>query len=283
MKSIPNDRGAPGEFVLVTSLEDNRKHVARKVNLKRGSDKERRALMMDFTLLRKLHRPNLVGFVEGFVEESEMIVVLDMLEGSTGTQESPHTSLESVSSVEELKAEFEALYSHNREISKQLKHLQSENESLKGKCQSLSLDLNSAINERNELETRGRDLVSLVERKLSGWLGEFTGKAGTWAGNTPLHKAREPLFFSSGRQNGKSRGRMKSMDMSFRKEGVQTAKHTKVSSISLTLDTSTPSIQNVRERLTSLRESKLTIESQLRQLQLDLDAASNTSLSSSEL
>lgn len=262
----------------MTSLEDDKKYIARKINLKHLSEKSRRAVILEVNLLRKLHRPNLVGYQESFMDESEVIIVVEATNLNPGGQESPLSPQESVSTVEELKAELETLYQQSSNSEKAFKRLRDESEAWKEKYQGVLMEVTRLKAEKSALEERGKDLVLLVERQLAGWIGEFTGKAGSWAGSklTSIPLKRPETHNSAVRE----RGRFSSSSTSQARTSSQPSKTPKVSSISLALDTSTSYTQSVRERLSSLRESKLSLESQLKQLQLDLSA--NDTLSSAE-
>ena len=262
-----------GESLLLTSLDDDKRCIGRKINLKRLSEKDRRAVILEVNLLRKLHRPNLVGYLESFMDETEVVIVLEAADWNPGSPQ------ESISTVEELKEELEAVYQRSSESDKVAKRLQAESEVWKEKYQGVLMEVQRLKTEKSALEERGKDLVSLVERQLVGWIGEFTGKAGSWAGSKATFiPPKHPETHNSALRE---RGRLPTSSTSQARTSSQPSKTPRISSISLAFDSSTPLTQSVRERLSSLRESKLSLESQLKQLQLDMSA--NDTLSSAEL
>jgi len=257
-----------GESLLLISLDDDKRCIGRKINLKRLSEKDRRAVILEVNLLRKLHRPNLVGYLESFMDETEVVIVLEAADWNPGSPQ------ESISTVEEL----EAVYQRSSESDKVAKRLQAESEVWKEKYQGVLMEIQRLKTEKGALEERGKDLVSLVERQLAGWIGEFTGKAGSWAGSKATFiPPKHPETHNSALRE---RGRLPTSSTSQARTSSQPSKTPRISSISLAFDSSTPLTQSIRERLSSLRESKLSLESQLKQLQLDMSA--NDTLSSAE-
>lgn len=76
----------PGVAQLVTSLEDSSQYVAKKINLGNLNEKERRAALSEVSctqaeVLSNLRHPNVVGYRESFIDEGELIIVMEYCEG----------------------------------------------------------------------------------------------------------------------------------------------------------------------------------------------------------
>ena len=262
-----------GEALLLTCIEDSKKYLARKINLKRLSEKDRRSVMQEVSLLRKLHRPNLIGYQESFLDDTEVIIVLEAVDLNPVMHDTPLSPQESISTVEELKGELEALYHQNLESANAIKKLQEESEAWKDKYQAVLLEVKRVRTENSDLEAKGRDLVMQVETQLAGWIGEFTGKAGSWS--TPKPSALLSKRPDTHKSASRDRGRLPTASQA--RTSSQPSNAPRISTISLALSSTTSSVKTVRERLSSLRESKLNLESQLKQLQLDLDVSATLS------
>lgn len=262
-----------GEALLLTCIEDSKKYLARKITLKRLSEKDRRSVMLEVAVLRKLHRPNLIGYQESFLDDTEVIIVLEAVDLNPVMRDTPLSPQESISTVEELKGELEALYHQTLESANTIKTLEDESEAWKDKYQAVLLEVKRIRTENSDLEAKGRDLVMLVERQFGGWIGEFREKAGVWSTSKPaaLFQKRADTH------NSASRDRNRLSTTSQARTSSQPSKAPRVSSISLGLNSTNSSVKAVRERLSSLRESKLSLESQLKQLQLDLDVSATLS------
>ena len=76
----------PGVAQLITSLEDGTSYVAKKINLGNLNEKERKAALSEVALiqaevLKGLRHPNVVAYRESFIDEGELIIVMEYCEG----------------------------------------------------------------------------------------------------------------------------------------------------------------------------------------------------------
>jgi NIMA (never in mitosis gene a)-related kinase len=74
-------RGNFGAAMLVTHRKEEKKYIAKKINLQGLNAKEQEGCMMEVNLLKNLNHPNIVSYKESFLTSNMLIIVMEYCEG----------------------------------------------------------------------------------------------------------------------------------------------------------------------------------------------------------
>lgn len=66
--------------MLVLHRKENKKYIAKKINLDGLNGNEQQACMLEVNLLKNLIHPNIVAYKESFLTSNQMIIVMEYCE-----------------------------------------------------------------------------------------------------------------------------------------------------------------------------------------------------------
>ena len=74
-------RGNFGAAMLVEHKKEQKKYIAKKINLDGLSNKEQEGCMMEVNLLKNLDHPNIVAYKESYLTSNQLSIVMEWCEG----------------------------------------------------------------------------------------------------------------------------------------------------------------------------------------------------------
>lgn len=68
--------------MLVNHKKEDKKYIAKKINLDGLNAKEQEGCMMEVNLLKNLNHPNIVAYKESYLTSNQLIIVMEYCEGN---------------------------------------------------------------------------------------------------------------------------------------------------------------------------------------------------------